>query len=43
MVVIIAYLYKSMDNNIYMKILEGFKLFKANSIKSRTIYSIKLQ
>ena len=40
--VIITYLYRSMDNDIYMKIPEGFKLPEANSIKSRNMYSIKL-
>ena len=32
-----------MDNDIYMKILEGFKLPEANNTKSRSMYSIKLQ
>ena len=41
--VITAYLYGSMDNDIYIKILEGFKLSEANSTKPRSIYSIKLQ
>ena len=41
--VITTYLYGSMDNDIYMKILEGFKLLEANCTKSRSIYSIKLQ
>ena len=41
--VIIAYLYRSMDNDIYMKIPKGFKLFKANSTKPSSMYSIKLQ
>ena len=41
--VIITYLYGSMDNDIYMKILKGFKLSEANSTKPRNMYSIKLQ
>nr|CAN71103.1 hypothetical protein VITISV_000038 [Vitis vinifera] len=41
--VITTYLYGSMDNDIYMKIPEGFKLPRSNSTKPRSIYSIKLQ
>ena len=41
--VIIAYLYGSMDNDIYMKIPEGFKFSEVNNIKPRSICSIKLQ
>ena len=41
--VITTYLYGSMDNDIYMKILEGFKLPEANSKKPHSMYSIKLQ
>ena len=41
--VITTYLYGSMDNDIHMKIPEGFKLPEANCIKSRSMYSIKLQ
>ena len=41
--VITTYLYRSMDNDIYMKIPEGFKLSGANSTKPRSMYSIKLQ
>ena len=40
---IATHLYGSMDNDIYMKVPEGFKLLEANSIKSRSMYSIKLQ
>ena len=32
-----------MDNDIYMKIPEGFKLPEANCTKPRSMYSIKLQ
>ena len=39
----IGYLYGSIDNDIYMKIREGFKLPKANNTKPRSICSIKLQ
>ena len=41
--VITTYLYGSMDNDIYMKIPEGFKLSEANCTKPRSMYSIKLQ
>ena len=41
--VITAYLYGSIDNDIYMKILKGFKLPKAKNIKPRNMCSIKLQ
>ena len=41
--VITAYLYGSIDNDIYMKILEGFKLPEENNRKSHSTCSIKLQ
>ena len=41
--VITTYLYRSMDNDIYMKIPKGFILPEANSTKPRSMYSIKLQ
>ena len=41
--VITTYLYGSIDNDIYIKIVEGFKLLKENSTKSRSMCSIKLQ
>ena len=41
--VITTYLYGSMDNDIYMKIPEWFKLPDANNTKPRSMYSIKLQ
>ena len=41
--VITAYLYGSINNDIYMKILEGFKLPEANNTKPRNTCSIKLQ
>ena len=41
--VIIAYLYGSIDNDIYMKIPKGFRLPKANNTKPRSIYANKLQ
>ena len=40
---ITAYLYGSIDNDIYMKIPEGFKLFEANNTKPRSMCLIKLQ
>ena len=41
--VITTYLYGFINNGIYMKILEGFKLFEANNTKPRNMCSIKLQ
>jgi len=41
--VVTTYLYGSLDNEIYMKIPEGFKMPKAYSSKSREMYSIRLQ
>ena len=41
--VITAYLYGSIDNDIHMKIPQGFKLPKAVSTKPRSMFSIKLQ
>ena len=41
--VITTYLYGSMYNDIYMKILEEFKLPEANCTKPRSMYLIKLQ
>ena len=41
--IITTYLYGSMDNDIYMKIPEGFKLPEEKCTKPRNMYSIKLQ
>ena len=41
--VVTAYLYGSIDSDIHMKILEGFKLPEAISTKPRSMFSIKLQ
>ena len=41
--VITTYLYGSIDNDIYMKILEGFRLSEANNTKPRSMRLIKLQ
>ena len=41
--IITVYLYGSIDNDIYMKIPEGFKLPEANNTKPRNTCSIKLQ
>jgi hypothetical protein len=41
--VVTAYLYGSLDNDIYMKISKGYKLLEAYNSKSRNMYSIKLQ
>jgi len=38
-----TYLYGSLDNNIYMKILEGYKMPETYNPISRSMYSIKLQ
>ena len=38
-----TYLYGSIDNDIYMKFLEGFRLPKANNTKPCSMCSIKLQ
>ena len=43
MVVITTYLYRSKDNDIYLKIFEGFKLLEANITKPCSMCSIKLQ
>jgi len=40
---ITAYLYGSLDSDIYMKISEGFKMPEALSSKPKELYSIKLQ
>lgn len=40
--VVTAYLYGSLDNDIYMKIPQGFKLPEAYNKNFRKIYSIKL-
>ena len=41
--IITTYLYRSMNNDIYMKIPEGFKLPEVNSTKPSSMYLIKLQ
>nr|GEX99301.1 retrovirus-related Pol polyprotein from transposon TNT 1-94 [Tanacetum cinerariifolium] len=41
--VVTAYLYGSIDNDLYMKIPEGFKIPESLSSKPKEIYSIKLQ
>ncbi|CAM8937033.1 unnamed protein product [Rhodiola kirilowii] len=41
--VVTAYLYGSLDTEIYMKIPEGFKMHEALSSKPRERYSIKLE
>ena len=43
MSVVIAYLYGSLDNEIYMKIPEGFAMPKSCNSESREMYSINLQ
>ena len=41
--VVIAYLYGSLDANVYMKILKGFTLPEAMNSKPWSMYSIMLQ
>ena len=41
--VITTYLYGSIDNDIYMKILKGFKFSEANNTKPHSMCPIKLQ
>ena len=41
--VVTAYLYGSLDSDIYMKIPEGYKIPEACSSKPRAVYSLKLQ
>ena len=41
--VVTTYLYGSLDNDIYMKIPEGFMMPEASSSKLKELYSIKLQ
>ena len=41
--IVTTYLYGSLENEIYMKILEGFKIPESYNSKSRELYSIKLQ
>jgi hypothetical protein len=38
-----TYSYESLDNDIYMKIPERYKMPEAYNSKSQSIYSIKLQ
>ena len=41
--VVTTYLYGSLDANIYMKILDGFKIPEIKETENRNMYSIKLQ
>nr|GEU64602.1 putative RNA-directed DNA polymerase [Tanacetum cinerariifolium] len=41
--VVTAYMYGSLDSDIYMKILEGFKMHEALSANLKYMYSVKLQ
>ena len=41
--VVTTYIYGSIDNDIYMKILEGYKMPKTYNLTSQSMYSIKLQ
>jgi hypothetical protein len=41
--IVTAYLYGSLDNDIYTTIPEGYKMLEAYTSKSRNMYSIKLQ
>ena len=41
--VVTAYLYGSIDNDVYMKIPEGFKMPETYNLNPQKVYSIKLQ
>ena len=41
--VITAYLYGMLENDIYMKVLEGFQLSQVNTSQLRNMYSIKFR
>ena len=41
--VVTTYLYGSIDTDVYMKILKGFKFLEAMNSQPRSMYSIKLQ
>ena len=41
--VITAYLYGMLENDIYMKVPEGFQLHQVNTSQPRNMYSIKLR
>ena len=41
--IVTAYLYGSLDSDIYMKIPEGFRMLEAYNSRPRNLYSIKLQ
>ena len=41
--VVTAYLYESLNANVYMKIHDGFTLSEAMNSKPRSMYSIKVQ
>jgi hypothetical protein len=41
--VVVANLYGSIDNDVYMKISEGFKMSEAYNSNPQKVYSIKLQ
>ena len=41
--VVTAYLYGMLENDIYMKVLEGFQLPQVNTSQPRNMYSIKLR
>ena len=43
MAVITAYLCGMLENDIYMKVLEGFQLPQVNTSQPRNMYSIKLR
>jgi hypothetical protein len=41
--VVTTYLYRSIDNDVYMKIFKGFKMFEAYNSNPKKIHLIKLQ
>ena len=40
--VVITYLYRSIDNDVYIKILEGFKMLEAYNSNPQKVHLIKL-
>ena len=40
--VVITYLYRSINNDVYIKILEGFKMLEAYNTNPQKVHLIKL-
>ena len=41
--IVTTYLYGKLDNDIYMRVLEGLKILKMGIHQTRNMYSIRLQ